>query len=490
MAENQYDAIVIGAGPGGTTVASLLANDGKRVLLVDKNSSAGGKMITIHRDGHYYEMFPLNLIPYGPSLFEKLAETIGKADKVRNVAAAFPDDKVIILYHDREGKIHTLDSGDMATFKSLGMSLPDIVKSIAAVVKMLAISASPKKLASLNHISALDYMNSLNIPEITRVFITAAFGEGAFEMSSDKVPASHMIRAFKLGIDRKNHPTPRYYEGGVGGFFTTMAETVPEHGGKILWNTRVQSVNIEDGRAVGITTESGETYTAPLVISNAGIRQTVVKLVGEEHFPKAYAGRIKGLQSNLADVGWRYFTTEKVLPSSTFVYFPYNCLEPWSAFEEMKDGKKKPTSNYIYIGSKSVYPTVSPEGKQVIYAVMSSHPDPEQDLTQYLDYIESKMHLLFPKLFEDGVLERKEVMGLHEVYALGVDKIFDGQGGESYGIANSIGQSDEDRPTCDLPIRGLYCVGNDTEGFGVGTHRATESGFLTYQKITGKQIPV
>ena len=39
MNDNVFDAIVIGAGPGGTTVASLLANDGKKVLLVDKNNT-------------------------------------------------------------------------------------------------------------------------------------------------------------------------------------------------------------------------------------------------------------------------------------------------------------------------------------------------------------------------------------------------------------------------------------------------------------------
>jgi phytoene dehydrogenase-like protein len=43
-------------------------------MLVDKNTSAGGKMITVQRDGHTHESFPLNLLPYAPSLFEKLAE--------------------------------------------------------------------------------------------------------------------------------------------------------------------------------------------------------------------------------------------------------------------------------------------------------------------------------------------------------------------------------------------------------------------------------
>jgi prolycopene isomerase len=345
----------------------------------------------------------------------------------------------------------------------------------------------PKDWKKLEKISALDYMKSLKIPEAMRVFITATFGEGAFEMTSDKVPASHLVRMFQLTMG-KEHAVPRYYEGGVGGFFTKMAEVVPERGGKILWSTRVRSIETENGIATGVILENGEKYEAPIIVSNAGLRQTVFKYVGAGKFPKEYSERIRGLQSNLADVGYRFFTSKKVLGCSTYVYFPYNCLETWHDFELMREGKKKPAGNYIYIGSKSVYPTISPEGKQTIYAVMSCHPDPEQDLAPYLEYIEGKLKILFPKHFEEGVIERKEVMGLKEVSALGVDKIFDGQGGESYGIANSIGQSDDDRPSWSLPISGLYCVGNDTEGFGVGTHRAVESGFKAFEKITGEKL--
>ncbi|AEC01506.1 FAD dependent oxidoreductase [Parasphaerochaeta coccoides DSM 17374] len=484
MSSKRFDAIVIGAGPGGSTIAALLANSGKRVLLVDKNSSAGGKMMSIYRDGHTYEMFPLNLVPNAPSLFEKLSATVGKS--VRNVAAEVPADKTNILYGGRDGKVRPLDVSDFSTFKAVG------IKGIGAIQAGLVMrklsKMKEKDWKKLEHISALEYMNSLKMPEAMRVFVTASFGEGAFEMTSDKVPASHLVRIFQL-LMSKDHPQPRYYEGGVGGFFTKMVEVVPEHGGEILWNTRVKSIDTEDGKAVGVTFENGESFVAPLIISNAGLRQTVFRYVGADKFPKEYAERIRGLQSNLADVGYRFFTTQKVLEHSTYVYFPYNCLETWHDFELMRDGKKKPTSNYIYIGSKSVFPTISANGKkQVIYAVMSSHPEPEQDLSPYLEYVEGKMKMLFPKLFEEGVIERREVMGLKEVSTFGVDKVFDGQGGESYGIANSIGQSDGDRPTCNLPIGGLYCVGNDVEGFGVGTHRAVESGFKVFEKITGSKI--
>ena len=51
-AENDtYDAIIVGAGPGGSAIAALLAKAGLRVLLVDKNAQAGGKMLIVERDG-------------------------------------------------------------------------------------------------------------------------------------------------------------------------------------------------------------------------------------------------------------------------------------------------------------------------------------------------------------------------------------------------------------------------------------------------------
>jgi prolycopene isomerase len=236
-----YDYIVIGAGPGGATAASLLANDGKRILLVDKNPSAGGKMMTFHNGGHTYEMFPLNLIPYAPSLFERLSETVGKS--VRNVAAEV-EDKVNILYGDRSGKVHLLDPKNFKTFKAIGIKgVKNTLQTILVMLKLLKMK--PKKIAKLEKISALEYMNGLKMPEALRVFVTASFGEGAFEMTSDKVPAAHLVRIFQMSMNTKKYPTPRYYEGGIGGFFDRMVETVTDNGGKIIWKTRVKSIDIE-----------------------------------------------------------------------------------------------------------------------------------------------------------------------------------------------------------------------------------------------------
>lgn len=69
---NQYDAIIIGAGPGGSAIAVLLGREGWDELLVDKNPIAGGKMFPVHKGGFNYEMFPINAVHVRNSLFEQL----------------------------------------------------------------------------------------------------------------------------------------------------------------------------------------------------------------------------------------------------------------------------------------------------------------------------------------------------------------------------------------------------------------------------------
>ncbi len=86
--ENLFDAIVVGAGPGGSAIAAILAKEGLRVLLVDKNKAAGGKMMTVQRDGFVYEMFPINAVPSRGSLFEKLIRDLDLEGEIKVI---YPD---------------------------------------------------------------------------------------------------------------------------------------------------------------------------------------------------------------------------------------------------------------------------------------------------------------------------------------------------------------------------------------------------------------
>ncbi|MEA4913638.1 MAG: NAD(P)/FAD-dependent oxidoreductase [Christensenella sp.] len=479
---NQFDAIVIGAGPGGTTIASLLANQGKRVLLVDKNDRAGGRMSTFTKDGFSYELFPLNGVPSTNSLFEELSRTLGRQDAVKPILAKDFGHLGSIYYEDKQGTVHSwaMGASPLKLLRAFGVRLTDF-RALKQTIGMLSqLARMPVgEIETLQEISALAYIDqNWPLPAGIRTYFLATFAEGVFEMSADRVPAAEMIRAYQATVKDGGG---RYYARGIGGFFEEMAKTVEERGGRFLKNTRVKRILIEEERAVGIETTDGEEYRAPLVISSAGVRQTALKLVGEAHFPADYIEKLKELENNLACVGYRYFVDAPVLKDVMMIYYPEGCVGSVEEFARMARGEQKPEHNYIYIGTTSLYPGMAPEGKQLIYACMSCLADPAQDAKPYLDYIERRVRALVPELYDH--IERVEVMEPKTVLLVGNDVITKGQGGESYGIAMSLGQCGADRPRAKSPIEGLYYVGNDVEGTGLGTHMAVESGFKVFEML-------
>lgn len=52
--DEDYDVIVIGSGIGGLTAASLLAQHGKRVLVVEQHYKAGGACHTFEKEGYRF----------------------------------------------------------------------------------------------------------------------------------------------------------------------------------------------------------------------------------------------------------------------------------------------------------------------------------------------------------------------------------------------------------------------------------------------------
>ncbi|MGB3905316.1 MAG: FAD-dependent oxidoreductase, partial [Anaerolineae bacterium] len=57
--EEKHDVIVVGAGFGGAACAALLAKRGLKTLLLEKNALAGGKALTMSKEGFRYEFWPV-----------------------------------------------------------------------------------------------------------------------------------------------------------------------------------------------------------------------------------------------------------------------------------------------------------------------------------------------------------------------------------------------------------------------------------------------
>lgn len=323
--DRHFDVIVVGAGPGGSAAAALLAKAGKMVLLIDKNKSAGGRMMTIHDgEGFHYELFPVNGCPAEGSRMDEVLKRIGKENAVHRIDPGKLGLKDIMYLQDESGKLRACEmhGKNAAMLRAMRISpfnprhLPGIFRMNKLVRRIMTMTE--EEIEALSMTSATKFVDSLGpFPGLFRTqFLHQC--EGAFEMTCERVPASEIIRFFRQSMLQG---AGRYYEYGIGRVFEVYAETVKELGGTVLFNQRVSRIDVTDHVAVGVTLENGDVYTADLVISDAGIRQTVLHLVGEDQFETAYVDRIKTLIPNLACVGYRWFLDAPVLKSPMSVVF-------------------------------------------------------------------------------------------------------------------------------------------------------------------------
>ena len=85
--------------------------------------------------------------------------------------------------------------------------------------------------------------------------------------------------------------------GGMGGISGALARSAEAHGATVRTGAAVRSIDTSGGRITGVTLDSGEEVGAPLVVSGAHPRTTVLDLVGAEHFPDEVADDMRRFRS-------------------------------------------------------------------------------------------------------------------------------------------------------------------------------------------------
>jgi prolycopene isomerase len=472
--EDIYDAIIVGAGPGGSALSAILANAGMKVLLVDKHDRAGGKMITIENRGFSYEMFPLNGVPTRNSLFEKLMKDLD----IDGPKTIYPDPVGGYFFEMPDGEVHRLEMqaklSPFALKRLLRLGFVDFLKFLRVMAKI--VSMKEKDLETIQSMSFLEYLKQTSLSQRVASFLVVSYCEGYFQTPPDRISAAAVARAIQQTVADGGG---RYYEGGIGKVFEAFASKAEQLGATILYRSRVEKILIEDGKVFGIIAD-GREYHAPIVISNVGIQSTVFNLVGVDQFDDDYVDFVRGLESNLSNVGFRWFLDSPVLDSPMSIFAAADTINTMEEFKAMEDGKF-PEKAYLYLGTTSLYPGCAPEGKQLVYACMSCLPDPRIRIEPYLEVVRKLVAKVAPEVLEH--IEHEETFGPNTVSKMGREPAFPGVGGEDFGVAFTPEQYGDKRLDGSSPIHGFYFVGCDAGGFGLGTHQAVDSAINVGERI-------
>jgi phytoene dehydrogenase-like protein len=238
-------------------------------------------------------------------------------------------------------------------------------------------------------------------------------------------------------------------------------------------------VLVEKGRAVGIALEDGEEIRAPLIVSNAGIRETMMKYVGEEGLPPDYVESIQSLTTGKlvegTPMGMIYLKLALDQPVIDAPVVFRNVREGTiEGLAELMQGimEDKPPRNYkginIFIPVPSnMDPALAPPGKQLVnfYGLA---PVLSKDWDAWVDFHLGYLYSLYPEV-------EKHLVWYDFSTLARINKCSGRLHPDIIGIAQSVGQTGTDRPSPVTPIENLYLVGADVGHDNIGTELAAES---------------
>ncbi len=476
MPDTNYDVIVIGSGPGGASAATLLQKRGKNVLLLEKGNLLGGKMISIEKEGYAYDLFPHGQVPMRGNQFEEIFKELGVYDEYQ--PALEPDDPrdvITLAYRRKDWKDYRVASSkqamaDPSPFFEIFDMQDEVEQAKMLTIMGEIMELTPEDLSAVDNVTMKEWLDARDTPD--ELYNYMAFHSNvSLAEPVDLVSASEQLiilqQLFLQGGGGQ-------YKGGFGNLTKIMCREFEKNGGTLIKNCKVNKILVENGSTTGVDASEG-TFYAPVVVSSAGIQPTILKLVGEEHFDKAYVNYIKQLVPGWAFTSIRYFLDKEVMKTGMYVMWSDDSWLDTERYKKIKQGEM-PEEVVLFMCNHSFYDeNAAPPGKQVLVSgtVCSADPDAKEIQALY-DVMDRQMQETFPEIW--AACERREYNGPREIRDLTRDTTMPKTGGECVGAAQIVGQCGKDKPKSDAPVNGLYIAGTDAGGEGMGTHQAALSG--------------
>jgi phytoene desaturase len=289
--KNNRKVVVVGAGPGGLAAAMLLAKEGLKVTVFEKDAGVGGRTKILSEGGFNFDMGPTFFLY--PQILESIFSRCGlRMDdyvKLRRVdpsyRLAFEDGPDVRISSDIEAlekeiaKLNVDDAKQIRRFievnrVKLADFTPVLTRSFTSLLDYLA----PPVLKALRHIipfSSVDQELSRHFKD-PRVRLAFSFQTKYLGMSPFRCPNLFTFLAFlefEFGVW---HPL-----GGCGAVSDGMARAARDLGVDIRLSEPAESLSFSGRRATGVKTRSGAT-AADSVVINADFAQAVTSLIPNE----------------------------------------------------------------------------------------------------------------------------------------------------------------------------------------------------------------
>ncbi len=458
----KYDTLIIGGGIGGCALGALLASQGQKVKLLEKNSIIGGRCASYKKEGFTVDvgvhLFGLG----GAGPLGEVCRRAGEPDAIEWVLARNPRTAMHF-----QGETRAF-SREMMMEKVEEKELGNLANLFIKLLQM-----TDNELDTLWYTPLLDFISDFTVDKSIHGIFAMLCGV-YFCTAPDVTSAAEFIKSFReLSLSKSSG----YPIGGCIAIPEAYRKIIEKNGGEVCLNMPVNNILIENGKACGADA-GGEKIYADRVISNADIKTTIGGLAPAKYFPPEYLGRIHNLTYTSHVVSLKVGLDTKITDQKMIIYAPDLSDEEIEKLTEIYlSGKEMPMIPGGMLNSPTNFdPELAPEGKQMIF--FGTKCERNQDWEEWGRICMKALVDVFPDIEKHILWTRVDSPDTVEQYA--------GEDGNVIGVGQTVDQIHERRPTHETPVQGLYLCGAEAGGHGIGTELAASSALELADKLLSK----
>jgi phytoene desaturase len=487
----EYDCIVVGSGLGGLSAGAFLAKSGKNVLVLERLDGPGGYAHAFKRDAYTFDPA---VHAIGQAREGLMLDTWLRALDVRDECNLIDLDPFYSVFlpdyrFDAPFGVEEFVEAHVREFphEEKGFrEFIDLCRRIKNEWDQARPGTSLEDLANAGNFQTVLEHRTATVGEVIdryvqdqrlKTVVTALWGYQGVppSMLSFITYGGMMISLLEGG--------QVYCAGSFQNLVNCFVKAIVRNNGEVVVKNQVGKILVDGGRVRGVVLADGREVRAPVVVSNADMKQTIEQLVGEEHFPEAFLRRTGRMTTaTSAFVVYAASTldfTQFRVAHEAFVYTSWDLDETWRRVQAGELAAMAITVPTLED------PSLAPEGEHSVVGVAlmpfdvgRPWPELKEEYTQrFLDQIEA----IFPG-FRAG-LTFAEGATPQALYGYSLN-----QNGAMYGWENNTHQVHSRRPANRSPVEGLYFAGAWAQP-GSGTVNAMASGFQTALMIDGQTDP-
>ncbi len=509
-----YDAVIIGGGHNGLVCAFYLAKAGLKVIVLERRALVGGAAVTeeflpgFRNSVAAYTVSLLNpkiindleLHAHGLRIVERKLSNFLPLDDGRYLKVAPGRTRAeVAKFSQRDAErldaYQTQLEEAAAILREWALRTPpnvvegrplaaaaELIKAgrLAGDLRRLGLKAQ-RRLLDLFTASAGDYLDA----RFESAPIKAAFGfDGVVgNYASPYSPGSaYVLLHHCFGEVNGKRGIWGHAIGGMGAITQAMAKAAIARGAEIRLSASVREVIIEQGRARGVVTESGEAIRARAVISNLNPKLLFLRLMDSGVLPADFRERMRAwrcgsgtFRMNVALAELPDFTA---LPgreqaehhSAGIIIAPSLAYMERAYFDARTSGwSKQPIVEMVI--SSTLDDTLAPPNQHVA-SLFCQHVAPDlPDGASWDDHRDAVADLVIATVDAYAPNFRRSILGRQVFTPLDLERTFGLVGGDIFHGKLELGQMFSARPALGYadhrsPIRGLYLCGSGSHPGG------------------------